>query len=132
MLRPEVPTRQLLQQEFQCRESAGYDLTDSGWHPSSSRAALRHARAGIRSPAETERVWLPAPDVIPPGGCHMAGPGPRRGGRVAAPLPRHCHARDRHSGDEAAAILTWCEASGVRADDLIVMTPDDGHPYWPM
>jgi integrase len=126
MLRPEV-IGQLLQQEFHCRESAGYDLTDSGWHPSSSRAALRHARAGIRSPAETERVRgflrqmsSRLDDPIWRVQAHAAvAVWQRRYRATATPVIVT-------TGDEAAAILTWCEASGVRADDLIVMTPDDG------
>ena len=126
MLRPEV-IGQLLQQEFHCRESAGYDLADSGWHPSSSRAVLRHARAGIRSPAETERVRgflrqmsSRLDDADWHAQAHAAvAVWQRRYRATATPVIVT-------TGDEAVAILTWCEASGVRADDLIVMTPDDG------
>lgn len=126
MLQPEV-IGQLLQQEFHCRESAGYDLADSGWHPSSSRTVLRHARAGVRSPVETERVRgflrqmsSHLGDATWQAQAHAAvAVWQRRYRATATPVIVT-------TGDEAAAILTWCEASGVRADDLIVMTPDDG------
>lgn len=126
MLRPDV-IGQVLQQEFHCRESAGYDLADSGWHPSSSRTALRHARAGIRSPAETERVRgflrqmsSRLGDATWQTQAHAAvAVWQRRYRATATPVIVT-------TGDEAAAILTWCEASGVRADDLILMAPDDG------
>ncbi|MGV8826653.1 site-specific integrase, partial [Methylibium petroleiphilum] len=126
MLRPEV-IGALLQQEFHCRESAGYDLANSGWHPSSSRTVLRHARAGIRSPAETERVRgflrqmsSRLGDATWRAQAHAAvAVWQRRYRATATPVIVT-------TGNEAAAILTWCEASGLRADDLIVMTPDDG------
>lgn len=126
MLRPEVICK-LLQQEFHCRESAGYDLTDSGWHPSSSRAALRHARAGIRSPAETERVrgFLRQMSSRLDSATWQA-----QGHAAVAVWQRRYRATATPvivtTGDEALTILTWCEASGVRVDDLIVMAPDDG------
>lgn len=126
MLQPEVIC-QLLQQEFNCRESAGYDLADSGWHPSSSRTVLRHARAGIRSPAETERVRGFLRQLAP----FLGDATWQAQARAAVAVWQRRYRATAtpvivSSSEEALSILSWCVSSGVSADDLIVMTPDDG------
>ena len=42
--------------EFTVRREARYDIAGSGWTPTSVSAAVVHARAGRRTPAETARV----------------------------------------------------------------------------
>src|SRR5262249_40555629 len=37
-------------------EEARYDVADSGWTPPAASTAVRHSRAGRRTPAETARV----------------------------------------------------------------------------
>lgn len=126
MLEPEV-IGQLLQHEFDCRESAGYDLADSGWHPTSSRAALQHARAGTRRPAETERVRGLLRQLAP----RLGDASWRARTRAAVEVwQRRYRATSTPvlvtSVQEARSILDWCECCGIRTEDLVVMTPDDG------
>lgn len=126
MLQPAV-IGQLLAHEFNCRESAGYDLADSGWHPTSGRTALRHVRAGARRPAETERVRGLLRRLAPCLGDDTW----RASARAAVAVWRRRYRATATplivtSGEEAASILAWCEACGVRTEDLMVMTPDDG------
>ena len=126
MLDPTV-IGQLLQHEFDCRESAGYDLADSGWHPTSSRAALHHTRAGTRRPAETERVRGLLRQLAPRLGDSQW----RACTRAAVEVwQRRYRATSTPvlviSSQEASSILGWCEACGIRSEDLVVVTPDDG------
>lgn len=126
MLDPAMIT-DLLRHEFDCRETAGYDLGVSGWHPTSSRDALSHVRAGTRRPIETERVRR----FI----RHLAGLAhdPQWRGQakraVEAWMQRYRATSTPivvASGREASALVQWCRASGVRTEDLLVLMPEDG------
>lgn len=126
MLDPTV-IADLLRREFACREAAGYDLAVSGWHPTSSRAALNHVRAGSRRPVETERVrgFM----------RQMAGLARDPGWRGLAKRAVDAWLRRYRatstpilvaSAQEAGALVDWCRASGVRTEDLLVLMPTDG------
>jgi hypothetical protein len=53
---PAARIQTLFVNEFGVRQTAGYDIKDSGWQPTDASRALLHERAGSRSPAETARV----------------------------------------------------------------------------
>ncbi|EHR69316.1 site-specific recombinase XerD [Burkholderiales bacterium JOSHI_001] len=126
MLDPAVIT-DLLRHEFACREAAGYDLSASGWHPTSSREALNHVRAGSRRPVETERVRGFMRQL-----AAIAQDADWRGQtkRAVDAWTQRYRATSTPilvaSAQEASALVNWCRASGVRTEDLLILMPSDG------
>lgn len=126
MLDPAVIT-DLLRREFACREAAGYDLSVSGWHPTRSRAALNHVRAGSRRPVETERVrgFMRQLASLP------HDPEWRGQAKLAVDAWKQRYRATSTpilvtTAQEASALVDWCRASGVRTQDLLVLMPKGG------
>lgn len=126
MLAPEVISR-LLRSEFACREAATYDLAESGWPPTPGRSAMNHLRAGSRRPAETERLRSFLNRLTD----RSREPAWRASARRAVEVwirryRASCTPLVLASGSEVQAVASWCLASDLAAETLIVLLPDDG------
>lgn len=118
-----------LKEDFRVRESAGYDIQHAGWAPTPSTSAVSHARAGSRLPAETERVRALLR------GLHgqLRDPAWVAIARDAASVwQRRYRAQSTPlilvSTDEVFMVAQWCLASGVAAEDLLLLSPNGQAP----
>lgn len=126
LLMPAAQIQALFVSEFEVRQSAGYDIKDSGWQPTAASLALLHKRAGSRSPAETARVQR-----------FLRGLTARFDDERFMQLTRNvCRAwQARYRADrtplvlgsleEVSVLLEWCMAVGMPADCLELRIPKD-------
>ena len=126
LLMPAARIQALFVSEFGVRQSAGYDIRDSGWQPTDASLALLHERAGSRSPVETARVQ--------PFLCGLTA---RLDDEWFVQLTRDaCQAwQTRYRADrtplvlgnleEVAVLIRWCVAADLPTECLEIRVPKD-------
>ena len=119
--------RRLLSAELAVREEARYDVADSGWTPTAASTAVRHSRAGRRTPAETARVRELLRRLNER--CQVGGElGELSEGIASLWASRYAPTATElvlPDANELGALLRWCNAVGLPEACIEVRVPED-------
>ena len=126
LLMPAARIEALFVAEFAVRQSAGYDIKDSGWQPTDASLAMLHERAGSRNPGETARVQPFLRGLA----TRLDDEAFRQLTRAVCQTWQQRYRADRTplvlgSVEEVATVARWCVAAGLQRDCLEIRVPKD-------
>lgn len=115
---------ELLDAEHRVREMSRYDISDSGWPPTSATASVSHIRAGRRMLHETRRVTvlLQGMQKLLESTEFLAA------SRRVCEIWSRCYRPDTTpwvlpNVDDLHYVVRWCLAMGVKTEQLLVRAP---------